>query len=104
MIPQVIDGAPDPGTDVRPAPRPPLEGDMRRFAATPVRIAAVVAITAIAGVLGYEGGRVAEYRRALAAAENAGAALEGALGACRARVDGDTAPAAEREVADLTLG
>lgn len=73
---------------------------MRRF----IPLLAMLLLAPGVGFLGYEGGRIAEYRRAIAAAEHAGAALEGALGVCRLRSEGRGGEAAERDLSDLTLG
>lgn len=77
---------------------------MRRFIPVPGVLVATLLISPVVAVLGYEGGRIAEYRRAIAAAQHAAAALEGALGACRLRTERPGGEAAERDLPDLTLG
>ena len=67
-------------------------------------LAATLVLAPATFLLGYEGGRAVQLRRALDAAAHAGAALEGALGACRAREEAGVPPAAARPVVGLTLG
>ncbi len=65
---------------------------------------ATLLLAPTAGLLGHEGGRLAELHHALEAARHAGAALDGALGACRALQDPAGPPAVVRQAVGLTLG
>jgi len=77
---------------------------MGRFVAAPGLVAALVLLGPGIAYLGYETGRVAEYRRAAVVAENAGAALAGALEVCRLQGDGPAHRVARPEVGGLTPG
>lgn len=77
---------------------------MRRFIPMPGVLLPMLLLAPVVAVLGYEGGRIAEYRRAVAAAEHAAAALDGALGVCRLRSEGHGGAAAERDLPELTQG
>lgn len=67
-------------------------------------MATTLLLAPVAGLLCYEGGRIAQVHLALDAARDAGAALDGALGACRARQDDVAPPLTARQVVGLTLG
>lgn len=78
---------------------------MRRASFIQVCLATMLLLVPLLGMLGYAGARVLDLRHALAAARHAGAALDGALGACRARDAAEQPPPADaRHVVGLTLG